>query len=487
VLEVKSAVGRLLNPDDDNSVAVVSYGLRRRKFGGDPSIIGARIRLNGSPFTVIGVAGENFRGTVTDDQFDVWVPIDAMRHLHTRLSPGILEDRAAGWIWIFGRLNTGISLAHARVESQTIAAQLAQAYPATNDGRSVNLARGIGMYPDDRAEIRGLLGLLSGAVAVLLLISCANVAGLFLVRASRRSREIAVRLAVGAGRARLLRQFATEGLLLAAVAGCVGLLFSEWVTAAVVSFGQRMSSFRHLDFGLDGHMLAFTMVCCAVASLLFALAPVTHSTKVDLTSALRAGGSGSGYPRTRLRSALVAGQVALSFILLSASGVLLRDLLRILATHPGFETKNIALMSIDLTSLPYSREKNLSLEEQILEQVAHLPGVVSATLAGTVPPQDLSGREPIFYPGQEPPPEVLHGRSWAYGLWVDVNTVAPNYFETLRIPLLHGRDFSSRDRVGAPGTVILSEKLAQRLWPSESAIGKHDRVAGLEWSKAASI
>ena len=480
VLGIKPAAGRLLTDLDSEPVAVVSYGVWRRKFGGEASAIGARIELNGVPFTVVGVAGEKFRGTATDDQRDVWVPISATPLIARRLSPGILADRAAGWVEIFGRLKRGTRVEQARAELQTIAGQLALAYPVTNEGRSVNLAQGLGMYPDDRAEISGLLGLLSAAVAVLLLIACANVAGLFLVRASRRTREIAVRLAIGAGRGRLIRQWATEGLLLAAIAGAAGLLLSQWATAAAVSLSQGGSRLHRVDTGLDGRVLAFTVLACAIAGLLFALAPAMQSGKIDLSLALKSGTGGAGHQRTTLRGALVVGQVALSFVLLSASTMLLRDLRRIVTAPAGFETEHVAMLSIDLAALPYSPEQRLAVEQRILERVAGTPGVVSATLAATVPPEDFSSREPIFYPGQEPPPEALHGRSWAYGLWVDVNTVAPDYFATLGIPLLTGRDFTTRDRAGAPGVVIVSQKLAHRLWPNENAVGK--TIAWPDWN-----
>ncbi len=480
VLGVKPAAGRLLTTSDDNFAAVLSYGLWQRKFGGNTSIAGTRIVLNGYPFTVIGVAAANFRGTEVDNQTDVWVPIATVPRVYTRLSPGILRDRAAGWVWIFGRLKPRIRSEQAQAELQAIAAQLAQAYPVTNEGRSVNLAGNFGMYPDDRAEISGLLALLSGSVAVLLLIACANVAGLFMVRASRRSREIAVRLAVGAGRGRLIRQLITEGLLLSAIAAVVGLLLSQWATAAAVAFSQSTSRLHRVDLSVDSRVIAFTLAICAVAGFLFALAPALQSAKLDLAGALKNGSSGGGRQRTRMRAALVAGQVALSFILLSASGMMLRGLYRIVSANPGFETRSVAMTSIDLNTLPNHRELGLSIEQQILEAVAQVPGVVSATLAATVPPEDFSGREPIFYPGQEPPPELLHGRSWAYGLWVDVNNVGPKYFQTLGIPLVEGRDFTARDRAGSPGVVIVSQKLARRLWPNQSAVGQ--RIAWPEWN-----
>ena len=272
VLGVTPAAGRLLTDDGNRGVAVVSYGVWQRKFGGNPGIAGARVALNGRPFTVIGVAAEKFRGTETGYPVDVWAPIGDAGQLNTRLSSGILQDRAAGWIWMFGRLMPGVRIEAAQAEMKTIASQLARAYSVTNEARSVNLAQGLGMYPDDRAEITGLLGLLSGAVALLLLIACGNVASLFMIRASLRTREMAVRLAIGAGPGRLIRQLLAEGLVLATIAGAMGLLIAQWATTAVVSLSESTSRLHRIDTSVDARVLVFTLLTCAITGLLFALA-----------------------------------------------------------------------------------------------------------------------------------------------------------------------------------------------------------------------
>ena len=345
----------------------------------------------------------------------------------------------------------------------------------------MGLARGIGMYPDDRAEIGGLFRLLSSSVGLLLLISCANVAGLMMIRASRREREIAVRLAIGAAPSRIVRQLFAEGLALAAIAGAFGLLIAQWTAAAVIQLSAPgVPLLRHADTGIDVRVLGFTLVTCVLTGVLFAIAPAAHSSRIDLVNDLRSGSGSAGYRHKRFRSILVAAQVTLCFLLLSASGALLRDLYLILIANPGFDARNVAMFSVDLSTQGYTPERRLAIGSEILDRLSGLPGVVSASLATTVPPDDLSGREPIFYPGQEPPPELLHGRSWAYGLWVDVDAIGPHYFETLGIPILQGRDFSNRDRAGAPGVVIISRKLAERLWPGESAVGK--RIAWPAWN-----
>jgi predicted permease len=467
VLRVKPAIGRLLG-SGDGQVAVISYGMWRDRFGGTADIAGSRMVLNGVPFTIVGVASPGFHGTAVDESFDVWVPISTQPVTLSRMSQGILENRAAGWIQVFGRLKPGATVRQADAELRTIAAQLTAAYPQTNRNRSVSAAGGVGMYPDDRAEVSGLLALLAGSVGLLLLIACANVAGLFLVRASRRSREMAVRLAVGAGRWRLIRQLLAEGIVLALAAGAVAILLAQWAAVQIAAFSGSASLLHRVDLSVDGRVLAFTVAACLLTGLLFAIVPAIQSSHVDVASALKNGSAGAGVRRSRFRATLVVSQVVLSFILVSASATIVRDLHRLITGNPGFETRNVAMASVDMSTLPHFEERGHAFYTQLLERLPGVPGVVSASLAGTVPPQAISGRVSIFYPGQEPTPEVLRGREFELGLRVDLNRIAPRYFETLGIPLLRGRDFTDRDH----GVVIVSKKLADKLWPGEDAVGK---------------
>ena len=473
VLGVQPAAGRLLLPDDD-AAAVISFGLWQRRFGGSSGAIGARIELNGNPFTIVGVAEKGFRGTIISLPFDLWAPLRTQPRLVPRLSDSIMENRNAGWLFLFGRLKPGADLRQTDAEMKTIAAQLAHAYPLTNGKRTVAVAAGVGMYPDDRAEVSGLLGLLSGAVALLLLIACSNVAGMLMVRATGRTREMAIRLAIGADRMRLLRQLLTEGLVLALAAGAIGVLLAAWATQAIIaaSQGTAPSLVRHAGAHIDGTVLAFTLLASLTTGLLFALLPATQSLKVDLTSSLKSGLPGSGMRRTRLRSALVIGQVALSFVLLSGAGFLLRGLYRIVTANPGFDAQQVAMVAVNLDLAQYSEEKGRALFRELLNKLNNMPGIVSASLAGSVPPTEWPGAVSIFHPGQEPPPEVLQAREFELGLRVNINHVAPSYFRTLGIPLLQGRDFTDRDRTGAPGVVIVSHKLAEKMWPGENPIGK---------------
>lgn len=370
-------------------------------------------------------------------------------------------------------------MSQAEAEIRTLSAQLSGAYPLTNGKRTALVAAGVGMYPDDRAEVSGLLALLTGAVALLLLIACANVAGMLLLRGMGRTREIAIRLATGATRLRLLSQLLTEGAVLALIGGVVGVLLAAWATQAIIVASQGAAVIRHAGAEINGTVLAFTLLATIVTGLVVALAPALQSLKVDLTSSLKNGLAGSGFRRSRLRSALVAGQVALSLVLLSGAGVLLRGVHKIVTANPGFDSNHLAMAAVDLNLERYSEERGLAFYRDVLGRLNAMPGVVSACLAFTVPPTEWPGAVSIFHPGQEPPPAVLQGHEFELGLRVNINHISPNYFRTLHIPLLEGRDFTDRDSAGAPGVVIVTQQLAEKMWPGEDPIGK--QIAYPRW------
>jgi macrolide transport system ATP-binding/permease protein len=479
VLGVQAAAGRLLQPQDPATAIVLSFDFWQRKFGGSPEALGAKVTINGFPFTVIGVASRQFTGAIAGAAFDLWAPLASQPQAIPRLSADILSNRAAGWIDIFGRLAPDVSVQQTGAEMKTIAQQLAQEYPITNGSRSVMVTPGLGWYPDDRAEAGSLLRLLGGAVALLSLIACANLAGLFLVRAAGRQREIALRLAVGAGRARVVRLLLAEGMIVAIAAGTLGLLLSGWAAKGMASI-RPSSAARNLDVGLDGRVLAFALVASIAAGLLFALLPALRSVPRDLTIALKHGAPGSGFRRSGWRAALMVAQVAFSFVLLASAGWLVHKLHRLLTTAPGYATSHIAMGALDLTLQRYSEDRGLKVYRQLLQRLPALPGVVSATLASSVPPAEWPGRVSIFHPGEEPPTGVLQGREFELGLRVDVNNVAPRYFETLGVRLLAGRDFTLRDDREAPLVAVVNQALAARMWPGENPIGK--RFAWPLWS-----
>ncbi len=477
VLGVKPTLGRLIDPDDDttpggHAVAVLSYGLWVRAFGADPQVAGRSMKLNGYDFTIIGVAQREFTGTRTGSSFDVWIPLMMQVEAMPRtLGRNWFNDRSAGWLGLFGRLNPRASFEQAQAELTAIAAGLEQSYPDTDTGRGVSLLSGVGLDSDDRVSLRNFLGLLFAVVALLLMIACSNVANLLLLRATSRRREIAVKMALGATRGRIVSQLLIEGLLLSALAGALGLLLAPWTAQLIVAYQQPAYGLRGIDAGLDGRVFVFTAVLSILTAVAFSITPALQASKTDLVTTLKDGGFSSGYRRSRLQSSLVVAQIALSLVLLIGAGLAVRTMREALTMDRGFDSDNMALMSMDLTIRGYSESQGRAFYEELLRRVDAVPGVISSSLAKTVPPNDWSDRLSVFLPGDEPPPDVLRARD-DLGLRVDANRIAPAYFRTLGIPILEGREFTADDRVGAPPVAILNEKLALQLWPGENAIGK---------------
>jgi predicted permease len=477
VLGASPALGRLIEPDDDgqpgaNPVAVLSYGFWLRSFGADPAVVGRGIKLNGYDFTVVGVASRNFTGTETGASYDVWIPIKMQVQAMPRtMGRNWFNDRSAGWLGLFGRLRQGASVEQAQSELTAIARDLEQSYPDTNSGRGVSVLSGLGLDSDDRQSLGNFLTLLLAAVMLLLLIACSNVANLLLLRATSRRREIAVKLALGATRARIVRQLLMEGLVLSLIGGGLGLLLAPWLARLLVAFQQPAYGLRGVDVSLDARVLGFTAALSVLTALVFGLAPAMQGSRVDLVTSLKDGAPGSGVRKSRLRDGFVVAQVALSLVLLIGAGLAVRTMRTALTIDRGFDSENLVLMSMDLTIRGYNESQGRQFYEQLLNRVDALPGVVSSSLAKTVPPNDWSDRLSVFLPGDEPPPYVLRARD-DLGLRVDANRIAPRYFLTLGIPILEGREFTEQDKPGSPFVAILNERLAKQLWPGESAVGK---------------
>ncbi|HET7563849.1 MAG TPA: ABC transporter permease [Gemmatimonadaceae bacterium] len=476
-LGVHAAVGRLIQPADDGApgatpVVVLSDDLWRDTFGGDRSVIGSTVTLDGYPYTVIGIAPRGFRGTTTGVATQLWIPMSMQPLAMPTMSKGALQERAWGFLVIFGRLKPGVSMAQAEADLRGIARQLELAYPQTNSGRTVSLVRGLGMFPDDRAEMHRMLTLLLGAVSLLLLIACTNVAGLLLVRASVRQREMAARLALGAGRARLVRQLLTEGVLLASMAGALGLAMAFTIARFATAVLPTSPELGQLDITLDGRVLAFTLAATVVTGVILSMLPALRASQVDPMTVLKEGTPGSGRRRSLAQRLLVVTQVATAVVLLTSASVVLSTLHRLLTSDPGFATRDVAMASVDLVSQGYTEARGRAFVRELLQRLAATPGIRSAALARRAPPGDGGSRVSIFHPGEEPPQAELRGREFELGLRVDLNQVSPGYFRTVGIRLTRGRDFTPHDDPNAPRVVIVNEQLAQRFWPGEDPIGK---------------
>jgi predicted permease len=497
VLGVRPTLGRLIVPDDDakrdaDPVVVLSYSFWQRKFGASRAVLGSKVVLNGYPFTVVGVASRDFTGVLPELKTDVWMPM-SMLHEGFPSSRGghYFEERAWGWLGIFGRRKLGVSFEQAQTDMRVVAQQLALAYPITNTGHSVALARGVGIEPDERADLKNFLGLLFAAVGLLLLIACANIAGLFLVRATGRRREISVRLALGATRRRLIRQLVTEGLFLSLVSGALGLILAPWIIRVSVHYAQPTSVIRDSNVNPDASVLVFTLLVSILAGVAFTALPALRSSSPDVLTSLKEGAPSSARNQSLLQRLLAAAQVGASFVLLIAAGLLFHNMHKILNSDPGFDTKNIFIASIDLTKQGYQKGNDDSADSfrntdgqavngkrgdifyhQLFERLAHLPEVSSASLSTSVPPNPWPGGASVFHPGEEPPQNLLRGQEFQRGLRVNIVNVSPHYFRTLGIPLMQGRDFDLGDDETAPGKAIVSRNLAERMWPGENVIGK---------------
>ncbi|HVG18628.1 MAG TPA: ABC transporter permease [Blastocatellia bacterium] len=480
VLGVKFARGRAFLPEEnqtpgERAVAIVSYKLWQRRFGGDPGLLGKEAVLNGRSFTVVGIAPANFNGTVVGQSIDIYVPM-MMQSLVRPPRGGysgeqdadLLTKRGPRWLNMVGRLKPGVNQEQAQAAMGTIASQLEQAYQGTNRGWGVALFPVSKGDPDIRSQALLISWCLMAVVGLVLLIACFNVANLLLSRASTRRKEISVRLALGASRFRLVRQLLTESLLLSVTGGVVGLLLALWMTDMLQAINPPANVFPlKLDLSLDGRVLTFSLLLSLATGLVFGLAPAMQASKPDLVPALKdeAAPGGSRSRRLNLRNLLVVGQVAISLVLLISAGLFLKSLRNAEAIDPGFNPDNVLNVPLNINLLKYTKAQGRDFSQQVIEKVESIPGVKSATLARVVPLSGGGRQTNIYIEGQDEPPQDRPNI-------VNANVVGLRYLETLSIPLLRGRDFTEQDREGAPGVVVVSETFARRFWRGEDPLGK---------------
>jgi putative ABC transport system permease protein len=468
VLHVSPAVGRGFLPEDEQAeagrVVLLSHGLWERRFGGDRSILGASITLSGASYRVIGVMPKEFRfPPFWALKAELWVPLV--------FPPQRRNDRGSRSLRVFARLRDGVSVAQAGAELSTIARRIEQAYPESNSDRGVRV---MPLGEVVVGQVRPALVVLLGAVAFLLLIACANVANLLLGRASGRQKEIALRLALGAGRWRLVRQLLVESVLLSAAGGALGLLLAWWsihLLTVSIAEASRFTLPRYQEIGLGAEVWLFAFAVSMATGILFGLAPALQFSRPDLHATLKDGGRGtSRASRTPLRSLLVVGEVAISLMLLSGAGLMLRSFARLGAVDAGFDPRNVLTMRVVLTGSPHGAtpEARISFYREVLGRLGAIPGVESVSGINHLP---------------------LAGDLWTFGFNVEgrpapapadtpgaaFRVVFPGYFRTMRIPLLRGRDIDARDDGAAPRVVVINQTMAQRYWPHEDAVGRRIR------------
>lgn len=474
---VHPILGRGFLPGEDvgsaaHPVAVISYQLWQGRFKSDPQIIGKTQRLNGVVHTIIGVAPQGFYGTFVGWAMQFWVPA-SMEGLF-EAGGYKLEDRNARWVEAYARLKPGVTPQQAQQEVSAVASRLEKDYPVTNRGRSVQLWPLWATPFNNAGTMLPTLSIMLVVVLCVLLIACANVGNLLLVRSFSRRHEMTVRAAIGAGRGRLLRQLLTEGLILSVLAAAGGLAVAYWARhALVLLFPARAGVSMYLPGDLDWRVLALTAGVCLLSTLLLGLFPAVHTSKIDLATALKSEMAGvvGGHGRSWARSALVVLQVSLSFVLLVGTALLVQSLQKIRTTNPGFTTDRVLNTAVDLVSAGYDVPRAKTFQDELLDRVVALPGVESAAFARVTPlGYGAYSSSPIAVDGYDVPLEEEPT--------VEYNEVGPVYFATMGIPLVSGREFNRSDDETGALVAVVNETMAAQFWKGKNPIGQRVRVKG---------
>ena len=469
VLEVQPAIGRAFlsgqsASSDASPTVVLSHQYWRRRFAADPGIIGTTIYVNGQASVVVGVGPRGFTGTFTGVGLDLWVP---MRMYDAVMPPSdTLMARDRKRLDVTGRLNPGSSLEQAQAGIALVAQQMEQDFPEMYRDKGLIGAPARGVRPGVQRLLTGFLTALMVIVSLVLLVSCINVAGLLLVRGSARRREIAVRRALGASRWRVMRQLLTESIVLGLIGGAVGLVLTLGATQVFAAYTlANVAVPIQFDLRPDVTVLVFTAVVSVAASVLFGLVPALNGSRTELVSTIKSAAGSGDYRRSRMRGALVVIQIAVSLVLLIGAGLLVRSMRAANRIDPGFSTDGLVIASVELDRLRYDEARGRTLLAELLEQARRTPGVESATLARFIPLSSGSDQRNILIQRAGAPddrrPRVYY------------NVVGRDYFRTMRIPVLRGRDFAPNDRMGSPSVVVINQAMAEQFWPEENPIGRN--------------
>ncbi|MFS8637774.1 MAG: ADOP family duplicated permease [Gemmatimonadota bacterium] len=474
VLGVRPAAGRLIQPSDEeeaNPVVVLAYDLWQERYGGDPGVIGATIRVAGQPLTVIGVAPPGFIGAMLMYPMELWIPATILPTLAPM--PGMMDDRGAAFLRLVGRLGPGVSVARARQELSLLAERLAAEHPP-GEGYGIRVFPGAGMTVEERAALARLPRLLAVAVGILLLIACANVANLSLVRAEARRRELATRLALGASRRSLFGRLLLEGAILAGAGALLGVGLARLVvgSSSVVGTIAGMPERVGLDVALDARVLLVALGVSAFTALAVSIAPAVHVLRMPPATVLRDGGAGAVRRRGFGQRALVVGQIAASLVLLASAAIVLNTFRRALATDPGFDPRGLTATAADLAEAKLDSAEAVAYWRAWLQRAAEEPAIAGAALASVVPPAPWSSPRWIFRTGEEPPPGVRPEEAPAGGVRAHFAVVSPGFFDVMSLRIVAGRDFRDDDDEGADPAVVVSRRLAAALWPGENPLGR---------------
>ena len=483
-LGLQPAAGRFFGPDDARQpVAVIGYDLWRREYGGDPGIVGRTVTLNDQSLSVVGVAPRRFRGTSLSSNPQVWMPLEAA----PQVNPGPMADmqltaRDFTWLRMIGRLKPGVTAERAQASLGMLNKQLLREYPDINRESEVHLlsvtSTALGLKNEE--TLRKFIWALALMVGFVLLVACANVAGLQLARATRSRKELAVRLALGAGRRHLMAQLLLESLVLAVAGGLAGLLVAKMILRLIASSelpGRIIVG--TLGLGIDWQVLGFTLLLSTVAGILFGLLPAIQASRPDLVSILKDQVPGQSSSRARMRNAFVVVQLAFCLVLLIGGGLFLKSLRNALTSDVGFDPDRVAFASVNLRLRNYETAQAATFYRQAVERVQSLPGVEAASWANLMPFRRARVEE-LTVQGYAP----AQGEDTS----VMINYVMPHYFKTMGLSALRGRTFNEQDRAGTAPVVLINETLAERYWPGQNPVGRRVSLTGGEsWAEVIGV
>ncbi len=474
VLEVQSSLGRGFVSEDDKPgakpVAVISHSLWKRHFESDPAVLGTPMILGQREFTIVGIAPERFAGTELFFHPDFYVPLSMIREVQASISEDVLTNRSNRWLTILGRLKQNADVDTANAEIVTLARALEQTYPDTNKGRTAQVLTEVSAR--GKLDTMGYQGaaVALGIVGLVLLIACANVANLMLSRAAGRTREFAVRLAIGASRGQLIRQLLTESLLLASAGGLLGILLAsagiQFLSQALAASFAMTDMPISMDARIDTRVLLFTLVASVATGLLFGLTPSLQSSRLNLVPALKTSVT-IGHRRRWFtqRHALVTCEITLAVVVLTVAGMSIRGFVAKQRADPGFRTDHVLLMSFNPGLVKYSEDETRRFYKEVVDRTKTLPGVLSVGLSEFIPLGFNGGASAVVIDGYEMP-------TGQNQLSIGRNTVDSGYWGVMRTPIVRGRLFDERDTSSSPAVTIVNETMARRYWPKQDAIGR---------------
>ena len=478
VLNVKAIHGRTFLPEEDQTklshpVIVVGYDCWQRRFGGDPNLVGKDVLINNHQFKVIGITPEGFKGTEFVYSPEIWLTASMMEWAE----PGAtwLDERDNKNFFGIGRLKPGVSATQAEASLNLLSQQLAKEYPDSNEGQSIRIDAPGFILPDLRGAVVSFTWVMMAAVGLVLLVTCTNLAGLMLARATDRRREIAIRLAMGASRMRLVRQLLTESILLSFVGGIAGLLLALWIVKLLLTLKPPIDFPLALDVAVDWRVLLFSLTVSVVAGAFFGLAPALQATRTNLVGALKDTSAQGGAVKTKLRSVLVVAQISISLVVLIVAGLVVRTLQQLQTMNPGFDPQNALTMSFDLGLQGYDDPRGQQFYRQLIERVQSLPGVESAAVTSYIPLSLNYNSRTVFAEGKpaergENVPSTMNG------------SAGPGYFKTMGTPILQGREFTDVDQEKTERVAVVNEYFVRRMMPelqsTAEAVGKRFSFRG---------